>query len=1115
MNEIELFSAALKLSAADRAKFLDLACKGNPELRGQVEGLLKAHFDSATLPHEPADKPIDRRRIETMAQSRPTETPGTMIGGRYKLIEAIGEGGMGSVWLAEQGEPVKRLVALKLIKAGMDSKLVLARFEVERQALALMDHPNIARIIDGGLTETGAPFFVMELVKGVPITEYCDTRKLTPIQRLELFVPVCQAIQHAHQKGIIHRDIKPNNVLIALYDDRPVPKVIDFGLAKATGQSLTEKSLNTGFNVVGTPQYMSPEQATFNQMDIDTRSDIYSLGVLLYELLAGSPPFKRQDLENAGFLEILRVIREEDPPRPSTKLSTAEGLPGISSCRGTEPKKLTGLLRNELDWIVMKSLEKDRARRYVTANGFAADINRYLAGEAVLAHPPSRVYRLQKFLRKNKGLVLAANLVLLALLAGVVGTSFGLFRANRSAESAKIATKVAENRRAEAEDQKSRAEAGEKLAEYRLALVQAEKKRVEEEKQISQALLDFLQNKLLGQADFTTQANALIKSGGTVSDAKKNPTIRELLDRAAGELTEEKIESSFPHQPLVQAEILNAVGITYKGQGEFELATEFLERSLSIRKRHLGSNDPEFLRSMNSLALAYQKAGKLDLALPLLEETLELMVVQFGQDYEDSVAVMNNLGMVYHDVGQSARALPLLEQAIALKRAKVGNEHPDTLTIVSNIAVVCEATGNVDRAIVFYEEANQLQKALLGADHPDSFALMNNLASAYLKARKPELAIPLFEKSLEFFKKKFGPEHPDTSTIMNNLAEAYRVTGKLNLALPLFEQSLAIDKVKLGPDHPGTLVSMHNLARAYQGAGNLDSALPLLEEVLRQFKAQLGNEHPNTIRSMVSLGDAYLEVGRPDNAIPLYEDVMRFQEISLGRQHAETLRTVAYLGISYKEAGRLNEGMLLLEEAYRASKQVPQLAFTGRALLESYTKAADPTKPEDLARVVSLTNELLAAARDTLPKDSPELAGQLAAASMTLLTFKEWDAAEPLIREALTIREAKEPDDWRTFNTKSMLGGALLGQKKFADAEPLLLAGYEGLKQRETTIPPQGSTRLPEALERLVTLYTDWHAAEPDQGFDAKAAEWQTNLDENKAAATADTPPPADKGKQP
>jgi eukaryotic-like serine/threonine-protein kinase len=429
VNESQIFAAALKFAtAAERAGYLDDACAGNARLRADVEALLQAQSgDPDFLEQSVANLGLTTELLappgSPVEPPHESEQPGLVVGGRYKLIEPIGEGGMGTVWMAQQTEPIKRLVAVKLIKAGMGSKQVLARFEAERQALALMEHPNIARVFDAGAAPDGRPFFVMELVKGKPITAYCDANRLTPRQRLELFLPVCQAIQHAHQKGVIHRDIKPNNVLVALYDDRPVPKVIDFGVAKATGQQLTEQTLHTGFGaVVGTPEYMSPEQASFNQLDVDTRSDVYSLGVLLYELLAGSPPFSQKDLARAGMLEILRVIREQEPSKPSTKLSTADGLPSLAANRGTEPGRLTRMVRGDLDWIVMKALEKDRTRRYETANGFAADVQRYLADEPVLASPPSAAYRLRKLVRRNRGSAVAGTLVLLALAVGVIGT---------------------------------------------------------------------------------------------------------------------------------------------------------------------------------------------------------------------------------------------------------------------------------------------------------------------------------------------------------------------------------------------------------------------------------------------------------------------------------------------------------------------------------------------------------------------------------------------------------------------------------------------------------------------------------------------------------------------
>jgi serine/threonine protein kinase/tetratricopeptide (TPR) repeat protein len=416
LDEQAIFEVARKMDNCEaRETYLRQVCGQDEALIGRVRALLQAHKENESFLEGPASA-LREEPGRTVDQPA-AEGPGTVIG-PYKLLQEIGEGGMGSVWMAQQTKPVKRLVALKLIKAGMDSRQVIARFEAERQALALMDHANIARVLDGGTTSAGRPYFVMDLVKGVSITRYCDEHHLTPRQRLELFLPVCQAIQHAHQKGIIHRDLKPSNVLVALYDGKAVPKVIDFGVAKAAGQSLTDKTLVTGFgNIVGTLEYMSPEQAEINQLDIDTRSDIYSLGVLLYELLTGSPPFTRKELEKAGMLEMLRVIREQEPSKPSTKLSTAEGLPTLAANRGTEPAKLTKLVRGELDWIVMKALEKDRNRRYETANGFAADVQRYLADEPVQACPPSALYRFRKFARRNKARLAITGLLLFFLVS--------------------------------------------------------------------------------------------------------------------------------------------------------------------------------------------------------------------------------------------------------------------------------------------------------------------------------------------------------------------------------------------------------------------------------------------------------------------------------------------------------------------------------------------------------------------------------------------------------------------------------------------------------------------------------------------------------------------------
>ena len=467
MNELDIFTTALATAdPAARAAYLDGACAGHPTLRRRLEELLAARDgEDSPLdrpPMNPAAFAVTAASTSTSASTSPGpddttsetdefyredaaaagppgrgEAVGSVIAGKYKLIEEIGQGGMGAVFMAQQTAPVRRSVAVKVIQAGMDSRAVLARFQGERQALALMDHPNIARVFDAGATESGRPFFVMELVKGVPITQFCDDRKLTPRERLGLFVPVCHAIQHAHQKGVIHRDLKPSNILVALYDDRPVPKVIDFGVSKATGQPLTDMTLMTGFGaVVGTPEYMSPEQAGFNQLDVDTRSDVYSLGVLLYELLTGTTPVDRKSLNRAAVFEILRIVREVEPPRPSTKLSTSSALPSLAANRSSEPAKLSKLMRGELDWVVMKALEKDRTRRYDTANGLARDVQHYLADEVVEARPPTAGYRLRKFARRNKGRLAAAALLLLALVCGIAGTTGQAVRATRAEKEA-------------------------------------------------------------------------------------------------------------------------------------------------------------------------------------------------------------------------------------------------------------------------------------------------------------------------------------------------------------------------------------------------------------------------------------------------------------------------------------------------------------------------------------------------------------------------------------------------------------------------------------------------------------------------------------------------------
>jgi serine/threonine protein kinase/tetratricopeptide (TPR) repeat protein len=511
----ELLGAALDLSSRqDREAFLDRECGYDSDLRLRLIALLMAHDDPDSILGRPVAVPPaedDRRRARdgdsTTDLPGPSEVSGGVIAGRYKLMEEIGEGGMGTVWMSEQRYPVKRLVAVKLIKAGMDSKAVLARFEAERQALALMDHPNIAKVLDGGTTGSGRPFFVMELVKGLPLTDYCDARRLSVRERLELFIPICFAIQHAHQKGVIHRDLKPSNMLVTEHDGHPVPKVIDFGLAKALSATimLTDRTLHTTYGtVVGTPLYAAPEQVGINALDVDTRTDVYALGVILYELLTGTTPLERQRFQSAAWDEVQRLVPEEEPTRPSHRLSTSDALPSLAANRHVETARLPGLIRGDLDWIVMKALEKDRNRRYETAGALARDIERHLADEPVVASPPSAGYRLRKFIRKHRGPVLAATLLVIALVAGVVGTSVGLVLTARA--------------RARAIAERDRAVRAEVAARDERDHVAAEKKRADENFTMARKAVDVYlarvadDPELKDRTDFTSLRKRLLEA---------------------------------------------------------------------------------------------------------------------------------------------------------------------------------------------------------------------------------------------------------------------------------------------------------------------------------------------------------------------------------------------------------------------------------------------------------------------------------------------------------------------------------------------------------------------------------------------------------------------------
>jgi serine/threonine protein kinase/tetratricopeptide (TPR) repeat protein len=904
MNELDLFAAAIALTdPVERAALLERECKDRPELRVRMEALLGA----AAASHSPIDGPVavfERTREFTPQPSGaegpttgyrgPGEQAGAVIAGKYTLGEVIGEGGMGSVWRAKQTEPVKRFVAVKLIKAGMDSRQVLARFDAERQALALMDHPNIAKVLDGGLHEH-RPFFVMELVKGTPITDYCDTNKLTPRQRLELFVQACQAIQHAHQKGIIHRDIKPSNVLVALYDDKPVVKVIDFGVAKATGGTLTETTIDTGFGgVVGTPQYMSPEQATFNNIDIDTRSDVYALGVLLYELLAGSPPFSGEELKKKGFLEILRVVREEEPPRPSTKLSTADALPSLSANRGTEPKKLTGLLRNELDWIVMRALEKDRTRRYETANGFAADVLRYLAGEPVLAHPPSVGYRLRKFVRRHKGDVFAAGLVLLTLVGGIIGTTWGLIDADRARQAEEGQRKIAEAEKAKAEDREQ--QAIEAVKRFRDAV--ANNPGLKNDPSLGPLRQTLLQEPLTFFKSLRTRLeadnDASVKSLARLADASfelglLSDQIGDKQDALAAfqetlAINQKLVEANPTDTPfqLGRASTYNAIGVLLTDTGKPEEAQQALENALAIWQR-LADADPGNMLLQEKLAMThnnignlFDESGTMAAALSACEaaEAIRRKLADANPavvEYQKALATSrSNRGRLLANIGNPAEAIKALNSAREILENLVDANSKDSdiqryLAVIHfNSALVFERTRRSAAALAAYETSRAIYQQLTKAhptvsDYQHGLVVTNQgIALLHAEMRKPAAAQQAYQAAIVACQKLVDANPTVTdfqvelASIHHNQGILLQNTGKLDEAKKEYETALDLQEklARAQPEAPRLASHMgaflNDLATLEKAAARFANARERLREAVQwQQKAlEINPEHP-------------------------------------------------------------------------------------------------------------------------------------------------------------------------------------------------------------------------------------------------------------------------------
>jgi eukaryotic-like serine/threonine-protein kinase len=689
--------------------------------------------------------------------------------GPYKLLSLLGEGGMGIVYLAEQASPIRRRVALKVLKPGMDTQQVVARFESERQALAVMDHPNIAKVFDGGATPSGRPYFAMELAHGTPITLYADTHCLDVPERLRLFLDVCHAVQHAHLKGVIHRDLKPSNVLVAAGDDSPVVKVIDFGIAKAAGVGLTERTLVTRVGqMIGTPEYMSPEQAEMSELDVDTRTDVYSLGVMLYEFVVGTLPF---DLASKPDYAIPHALRERDVPRPSLKLTTlGDALDTIARHRRATPEALRRELRGDLDWIILRAMEKDRTRRYDTPNGLAADIQRYLTHEPVTARPPSTAYRVRKFVRRNRVTVVAAGIALVAVLGGAAAAAAGLVQARREQARAEAA----------AEEARVAAETADRVTGF---------------------LVDLFEVSSPGEA-----------RGSTV-------TAREILDRGAA-----RIDTELGAQPLVQARLKNVIGTVYHQLGLYGQAVPLLESAAAVAEAAAGPYHPLVADALTTLGVTYRQLARYADAERVLSRALVIQRAAGAADTPDYLLSLRALAGVHLMEGRFADAEPLLQDVLRLQLQQLGPAHRDVGATYSNIGVAAMQAGDLASAEQALLRAVAIREQSLGPDNPVLGTTISNLASVYHRQGRYGDAEREYERAASIMEAGYGPAHPYVGQVLNNVGDVRLALGRHAEAEVVLLRALAIKEQALESGHPSIAITLTLLGNVYRDQRRLAEA---------------------------------------------------------------------------------------------------------------------------------------------------------------------------------------------------------------------------------------------------------------------------------------------------
>ncbi len=1101
----QLYRAALEQPAEQRTAFLCEACAGDSELLRNVEEMLVRAEHRTTLPSpEPA---ATESATLGAAQWLPERI------GSYRILRILGQGGMGVVYVAQQEHP-QREVALKVISAGVTTPTLLERFRHEAEVLGRLQHPGIAQIYEAGTADTGhgpQPYFAMELVHGQSLTQFVSAHKLGTRARLDLAARICDAVHHAHQKGIIHRDLKPGNILVTSDGQ---PKILDFGVARATDADIQATTLRTDIGqLIGTVPYMSPEQAGGDPTELDTRSDVYALGVVLYELLAGRLPY---DIRQKMVHEAVRVIRDDEP----TPLSNVNRV-----------------FRGDVETIVAKALAKEKERRYQSASDLGSDIRRYLADEPIVARPPSATYQLRKFARRNKTLVGGIAAVFVVLVAGVIGTSIGLSRAL-------AAEKLAEQRLSDAMQARDAADVA-RVAEQRRAAELSAVVEFQAEQlsgvdvpmmalRLRRGLIDRVraagERSRLDEAALAERVDAVEE---LLAGADLTGLSLELLDESLFKRAIAAIERQFADQPVVKARLLQTIASALQDLGLLERATAPREESLRIYRAQLGDDHVDTLSAISNMGFLLQLRGKLDQSEEHLNEALAGLRRLLGEDDSRVLATAGHIGRLLELKGKLAQSEQCYREILERRRRVLGDDHSDTLRSLNNVGGLLYDQGKLDEAELYYREALEGSRRELGNDDPLTLVSINNMGGLLYQKGDLAGAEKYWHESLERRRRVLGDDHPDTLRSLSNVGGVLVSLGKLNEAEVCIREALEKRRRILGNNHAETLSSIHNMGALLESQGEFAEAAAYYREALDAKRRVLGNDHHETLISITGLGNLLRRLGKLPEAEPLLREGLEGLRRDLGSDHANTLIAAGNFGGLLKAQGKLEEAKVLFEEALATGRRVfgddhPYLLVwlnDMSALLQAQGK---------LAEAEPYMRETVEKARRILGSEHQSTLAAISNLGNLLEASGKLSEAEPLLREALEgLRRVLGEDHPNTLTSISNMGGLLMRQGKHAEAEscyrevlerrrrvlnddhPDIMhalgnlayllrktACYAEAEQLCLECVERGRTRFGadhqetiDAVDLLIGLYDAWHAAEPDQGYGAKAAEWRAKLE--------------------